>query len=515
MKKTVKLLACLLTLVLVMGNFSGITIAAADDRPVLRIEVFERGTPGLISNDNISTRYVQEHFGDPNGIKVEYVPVPRAQERDMLNTLMAANDAPDLCFTYYGDLVYSYAKDEGIYDLGPYIEKYPNLVSALGEDVLEYGKFAGVQYAIPAKRIDRGTLTTFIRKDWLDKLGLPVPTTTEEFYNTLVAFKEQDPGGLGDATIPFGLNYSAVDITWSSSNLLDSFKTDITDTQLATLPQFMLPGFKEGMRYLNKMYNEGLVSPNFALDQDTSQYQRDIASGKIGAFTNNFTYIYIAGYGNLAVELAKAVPGAELIPIDPFTNENGEHPKKLYDPNGILLFVPKTCKNPELVVKYLDWMTDPEVQMFLKYGIEGVHYESMENGYPTGRKTNAELPEGMLLGEVHMILNGDDFGDFEINLSAAAAAYPGYEESYKTSVRMSLVDGWSNIHLDTPVVSEATLGATVQDKGNELFVKSVTCKPEEFDKVYDGLLQEYLDIGGQEIIDEKTAIWTVQSGNAE
>lgn len=515
MKRT-KLLACLLTIAMFMGTFAGMTSALADDRPVLRIEIFDRGTPGLIANDNISTKYVQENFGDPNGIRVEYVPVPRSQERDMLNTLMAANDAPDLCFSYYGDLVFNYGKNGGLHDLGPYLENYPALKEYLGDNVLEYGVFGGVQFAIPAKRMDLGALTTFIRKDWLDKLGLEVPTTTEEFYNTMVAFKEKDPGGFGDQTIPYGLNYSGVDITWSSSNLLDSFKTaDLTDTDLATLPQFMLPGFKEGIRFLNKMYNEGLVSPNFALDQDTSQYKRDIASGKMGTLSNNFDFIYGAGNGYLAAEVAKAVPGAEYIAIDPFTNYEGKHPKKLYTPNGILLFVPKTCKDPDMVVKYLEWTTHPEVQTFLKYGIEGVHFESMEKGYPTGRKTNDELPEGMILGEVHMILNGNDFGDPEVNMQATAAAFPGFEDAFIKSLQTATVDGWNSPRLDSPVESEATLGATVQDKGNELFVKSVTCKPEEFDTVYDSLLAEYLEIGGQEIIDEKVAIWNRQNGITE
>lgn len=54
---------------------------------------------------------MQEKFGNPNNIKLEYVPVPRAQEVQKLNVLMASGgDAPDIVFTYDSNLVYNYVR---------------------------------------------------------------------------------------------------------------------------------------------------------------------------------------------------------------------------------------------------------------------------------------------------------------------------------------------------------------------------------------------------------------------
>lgn len=532
MRKNLRIIACIASAVMVMSAMAGCstgkepsdadqtsaktgTSSSASEKPSepikLKIEIFDRAIAGLTADNNISTKYVQENFGDPNNIEVTYIPVPRSQEKDMLNTLMAANDAPDLCFTYYNDLVYNYVKNDGLHDLTQLIAEHGKELSTfLGEDVLQWGQFNEKQYAIPARRTDRGTLTTFIRKDWLDQLKLPVPTTTQEFYDCMVAFKNAGLGG-ADTTIPFGLNFSAVDIIWSTANIIDSFKTTMSDKDLATLSEFAMPGAKEGIRFLNKMYSEGLVSQNFALDKDTSQYKKDIVSGKMGALQNNTDFIYSAGNGLLQMELAKTVPGAEYLAIDPFKNAEGKTPKRLYTSNGISNFVPKTCKNPEAVIKYLNWMVQDDVRDFLQYGVEGVHYESKANGYPEGKKANADLPAGQILGEVLMVLNGNDFGDPEINLKALGANYPGYEQKAIDSLKLSLIDGWTRPRLEAPVESESSLGATVQDKGNELFVKAITCKPAEFDAVYDKLLKEYMEIGGQKILDEKIAIWDAQN----
>lgn len=497
------------------GTTTGNTTTAAaesTERKTLRVAIFDRASPGMVADDNFTTRYVQENFGKEYNVDVEFVPIPRSQEVDKLNMLMAANDAPDICFTYYGEIVYNYVKNGGLCDLTDLLPEYgPDLVKLLGDEVLEYGQYDGRQMAIPARRVNRGTLTTMIRKDWLDKLGLPVPTTTEEFYNTMVAFKEQDPGGLGDACIPYGLDYSAVDITWSSANLLDSFKTEMTDEELATLPEFGMPGFKEGVRFLNKMYNEGLISPNFALDKDSSQYQKDIASGKIGCFSNNTDYVW-GRLDNLQKQLETTIPEGQFIPIDPFTNAEGKHPKRLYDPTGMRIIIPKTCKNPEIAIQYLNWMSDPDVLKDIQFGELGVHYMSDAEGYPTEIVPDDQVPEGMKKsgGDVGIILNGNDFGDPEINKKSMANKFPGYGEVYLQSEEMALVDGWMRPRIESPCESESTLGSTVKDKGNELFVLSVTCKPEEFDQVYDSMYEEYMSIGGQKILDEKLELWRAQ-----
>ncbi|KWX83084.1 ABC transporter substrate-binding protein, partial [Paenibacillus riograndensis] len=96
------------------------TESAATSGPpaTLTVEVFDRGVQGQPDlNNNMWTKYVNEKFGKPNNAIVKYVSVPRSQEIDKLNVLMAAGEAPDISFTYDGTTVTRYAKSKGIYTL--------------------------------------------------------------------------------------------------------------------------------------------------------------------------------------------------------------------------------------------------------------------------------------------------------------------------------------------------------------------------------------------------------------
>jgi putative aldouronate transport system substrate-binding protein len=119
------------------------------DPVMLKVEVFDRGNEpagaGPVTN-NYWTQRIQKNFGDPNIIKLEFVPVPRNQEVDKLNVLMASSDAPDIVFTYSQNTIYNYIKDGGLIDLGKLLDQYrPILKKFLGEDVLKYGMFNGAQ----------------------------------------------------------------------------------------------------------------------------------------------------------------------------------------------------------------------------------------------------------------------------------------------------------------------------------------------------------------------------------
>lgn len=99
---------------------------SSKERVTLRVEVFDRGNSpeGMTVTNNLMTKYVQENFGDPNNIDVEFVAVPRSEEINNLNVLMAAGTAPDIIFTYNAGAVYSWAQQGGLMDLGACIQMY-------------------------------------------------------------------------------------------------------------------------------------------------------------------------------------------------------------------------------------------------------------------------------------------------------------------------------------------------------------------------------------------------------
>jgi putative aldouronate transport system substrate-binding protein len=489
----------------------------ASQKPVtLKVEVFDRGNApagaGPVTN-NYWTQWIQKNFGDPNNIKMEFVPVPRNQEVDKLNVLMSTGDAPDLVFTYDMNTIYNYVNDGGLTELNQLIEENgPNLKTFLGEEVLGYGVFSGKQYTIPAKRTLQFTQSTYIRKDWLDKLGLPVPTTTEEFYNTMKAFKEKDPGQTAGKVIPY--SFSAINGTTITSPgvLISSFVKNMEEEDFYALssanyiPELTKPGYKEGVQFLNKLYTEGLINPDFALDKDGKQLESDVSNGYVGAFTALAAHPSLMQSGNVFDTMKKNVPGAEYVAIDPFTNQDGKTPKSIYDPTGIHMMIPKTSKHAAEAIKYLDWMSQPDVLFTLTNGLEGQHY-TLENDLPKAITTDEAKQTFYNNADIALVINGKDFGSQEKNIEAVALSFPGYTELAKQTIINGLKDGFTLPRFDRPIESEIKYAKTLKDKGEETVVKSILAKPDQFDKIFDSNVKEYLKLGGQEVIDERRAAY--------
>ncbi|MBD2871707.1 extracellular solute-binding protein [Paenibacillus arenilitoris] len=485
------------------GESSTPGAAPSGDPVTLTVEIFDRGIQGQPDlNDNTWTRYINENFGKANNAIVKFVPVPRSQEIDKLNVLMAAGEAPDISFTYDGATVSRYAKSNGIMQLDDLLEEHgQDLKNYLGETVLTYGRYNGKLMAIPAKRTSLAWIGSFIRKDWLDKLGLPVPTTREELYEALIAFRDKNPGGV-DGVIPWGV--AATGMNYGYGNLSESFWEEQSEEEFVTMPNWLKPGNKEALKFLNKLYNEGLISPDFALDKTAQQADADVTNGKVGFFSANWDYPLRQ---NISEPLRANVPEAVFVPIDAFKNDEGKYKKIAYNENGINVFIPKSSKNAELAMKYLNWMSNPEVLFFLQYGEEGVNHK-MVNGIPQViNQTGDNMQTSALNLDYTLVVNGVELGDQEKNIKALAATAPGLEEIAEQSYKINTTDSYTGFFFDTPNEANIKFGKTLGDLNKQMTDKLIVCKPSEFDGLYDSLVQEYMAAGGQAVMDESVQIY--------
>lgn len=496
------------------------TAATTKEHRTLTVEVFDRGKPGQPDlNNNFWTKYINDHFGKQYNATVKFVSVPRAQEVDKLNVLMASGEAPDISYTYNQAVVYNYVQQGGLAELDPVLKQHgPTLTKYLGDEVLKYGKFNGKQYSVPGKRTVLAGSNTFIRKDWLDKLGLPVPTTAEQFYDTMVAFKEKNPGNVS-GVIPYG--YSLQPQNPGLSYIPEAFKpSNLTEEQFATLqPQAIwlanwnMPGFDKAVQYMNKMYNAGLISPNFATDKDGKMLDADISNGKVGAFQTNWDGPYRTAPGTYA-NLAKNVPGAQLIPIDPWQNDAGKHPKNGYSPNGMYIIIPKSSKNVDLAIQYLNWMADPKVTLFLQNGEEGVDY-NMVNGIPKQTGTTNSGDKMMTVAnnlDYDILSNGIELGDQAKNTAAISSGYPGYEKDVENALKVGMVDYYTTYFHSIPNAADAKNNATLKNLSAQMLAKLIVAKPAEVDSLYKTLVQQYMDQGGQAVQDEYIKNYKAQNG---
>jgi putative aldouronate transport system substrate-binding protein len=499
--------------------------SAARGKATVKVEVFDRGTSGG-SNwsrsdpaNNNWTKWIQEKVMKDENIAVAFVAVPRSEEVTALNNMIAAGNAPDICLTYSNELIANYQELGGLFNMAPYLDSLlKDLKAYLGPDPSFPGRHliarkqdrsTGGVYAIPGRRTILARHNTFMRKDWLDKLGLPAPSTTEEFFNALVAFKEKDPGNVGkDRIIPFGLSKVAQQ---HAGILLGSFTApnlSVKERWINTIGEFefLLPGYKEGFRFLNRMYNAGLIDRDFPLYPDKEASYNSVKAGIVGSFGANWD----VGTG-FNVDLRKAVPNGEIVAVDPFKNSAGKTVKSVYDPEGIFFFIPKSSKVPEEAMRYANWLGRRENYSFLQIGQQGIVHDTVD-GLPK-IKMPQDIPPLWIQNSGNNMdyvfnINGIDLGDPKKNAQVLALGNPELDpkyiiEAYEIAMRNPVPV--PIIIPSSPLTASGPYMQTLTDKAYTLMSEAITAKPADFDRVWDAGIADWLGSGAQTIIDERRA----------
>ena len=524
MKRILSLLL-VLSMVLSLGLVSASAEAKFVDgkftEPVtIQVEIYNRSNDGGSDpTNNKFTDYIKKGMLEKYNVNVEYVSVPRWTEVDEINNLLAAGTAPDVCVTYSYPTIQTYATMGGVLDLAPYIEEYkallPNLFNLLGDYNIYYDQDpeSGELWAIEAILAVRARINMFVREDWLAKLNMAVPTTIEEFEAMLVAFRDNAELLLGaDAArmIPYTTSY---DIGWRNDHMLTSFVPDAaTDEELYVKGfddrHLLYPGYKEGVRVLNKWYNMGLMWKDFALygSGDTTE-DSYIKAGFVGAFMHNWDYPYRNGDESIIANLKRnAGEDANYIAIECFKNDAGEYRKFLADSVDRKVFFPATNDQPLASLLYLDFISSPETVTYLQIGDEGINHEVTENG---AKKTiaatgNDIMNSGMNI-DYTITINGLNLFDAELTGKSQALNYAGIEaEDVVQALAASTNGGRTVKHFNVGAIeAEEGIGTSLSEKRDAFLCKAVVAAPDQFDAIYDAGMEDYLASGGQDIIDER------------
>ena len=523
-----------LVLALAMIASLGITSAfAADDGFVdgrftetrhITVEIFQRPNDGNSDpTDNPYANYIKEKMLEKYNVEVEFVPVGRWTEVDDLNNLLSVNKAPDVSYTYSAPTIRTYAAMEvdangtpGVVDLAPYLEEYKDYLGDLiakvgGEEGLLYDKdpVTGSVWMIEGALAENARINTFIRKDWLDKLNLPLPTTTEEFYNALVAFRDNAELLLGadaDKMIPYT---TSTDIGWRNDLLSISFVADdISDETLFVYGyddrHILYPGYKEGIRTLNKWYNEGLIWKDFGQYNDSTEEDNKMKAGFVGAFMHNWDYPFRGEADSIQSNLTRNVgEGAMYVAVDCFKNDAGITKKFLAPLVGgdRKIFFPHTNKEPLASLLYLNFISSPETVYFLQTGLEGTTFEKKEDGSIVLINATGEWIKNSVNNiDYTMTTNGLTLGD-----AATYASYPGTApEIVKDALAYAKTNARIAKHYNVgSVEAEEAVGSSLNEKRNAFLTLAVTASVEDFDKVFDEGIEDYMISGGQDIIDER------------
>ena len=528
------LLAAGMTLPMMAVNVSAdeLTDGKFAETKHITVEVYDRGNDGGSDpTNNKYTKYIQDQMLERYNVEVEFIAVPRWTEVEQINNLLAAGDAPDICVTYDYPTIQTYANMGGVLDLASYVDDnkdiLPNLWDWLGETNLYWDKDpeAGTIWAIEAKLATSNRINTFVRKDWLDKLGLAEPTTKQEFEDMLIAFRDNAETLLGedaDKMVPYSVSY---DVGWRAATLLESFiDPDISDKDFYIYGfddrKFTEPGVKEGVRLLNKWYNEGLMWKDFALYGSGDTTEDDMMkAGYVGAFTHNWDYPYRNGEDSIQTNLQRMVgEDATYIVVDPFEDSKGTHTKFVPGPIDRKIFFPSTNDEPLASMLYLDFISSPEVIEYLQIGDEGVTHNVLDDGaVEVIAATGDDIQNSGFNIDYTITCNGLKLVDEEQTLKSTAHSYAGIDPAqveHANEVANTDLRVGKNVNVGT-IEAEEGQGPALSEKKDVVFDNAVIAATDEFDSVWDAGMEDYLSSGGQAIIDERTEKFEATFGDVD
>jgi putative aldouronate transport system substrate-binding protein len=410
LKKSLKIMSIIMTLGIVMSIFSGCKksggansgIESTEKDPYANVPkeisvlMFDRGVVASSEGtyeENRWTKYINEK----SGIKVKWIPVPRTQNQQKTNALIASGQAPDLIWEYSRDYMAQLVDQGAIQPIDDHLKKYSKTYNAYlnkNQELKPYVTFGDKMYAWTSKRSVESIANhaMWIRKDWLDKLGLKVPTTDEELFQVAKAFKDLDPDANGKAdTYGFAFNYNMSGIVQAlygaANSLVENGKiVDPIDTQR----------YKDVLTFRKRMFDEGLIDKEFITDKNYTRERQIWVTGKAGIYFGSWNM------ENEWKDLKKNVPTAEMVALEPVSTKYGRFGLWQEPPANIIVGLNKDSKNPKAAVEFMDWLIQDENWFPIKFGIEGTNYK-MVNGVPQSIDAEKNRTELGYSGEYALI----------------------------------------------------------------------------------------------------------------
>ncbi|MDQ1913943.1 extracellular solute-binding protein [Paenibacillus sp. GD4] len=336
--------------------------------------------PGDSTENNQYTRYVKEQLNVE--VKNAWQAATGKDYDQKVNLSIASNDLPDAMIVNDTQLR-QMVKANQLADL---TEVYKNYASPAVKSIIDSTKglamkavtFNGKMLAIPNVTTESDMVhLMWIRKDWLDKLGLQPPKTIDELEKVAKAFVEQDPDGNGKADTmgivgpqsggllhanfiaPNNNNYG-FDPVFSSYHAYPGFW--LKDKDGKAVYGSILPETKTALAKLRDWYAKGLIDKEISVRKDSAEL---IKSGKAGIWFG----MWWGGYGPLGDAIKndpKANWQAYTAPLD----ASGEFTPHMGTPSNKFLVVRKGYAHPEAALKLENLLLRDESKMDVKVSLD-------------------------------------------------------------------------------------------------------------------------------------------------
>ncbi|ULL16768.1 extracellular solute-binding protein [Paenibacillus sp. H1-7] len=426
------------------------------------------------------------------GVNVQVIAVDSPDYENKLNTMIASGSPPDIFRSASKAKIKELVDNKVILPLDDLLAKNgKNVMDNKGKYLKGAGYIDGKTYAIPNAYVLGNGLA--LRKDWLDKLGLRVPTTLDEYDNVLRAFANKDPDGNGKKdTIPLGLIISA-DQTFD--HLFSAYgvpmKTGVMINGKVT-PWMLAPGYLDAVKHINLMYNEGLIEPDFATVPNLQEFEK-LWNGKMGAFqfnppgtTQNWLTRYIENpKPTFVYTIVKGPAGI------------GGNTRFVREDRGPWTHISSKSKDPESAMKVLDFLISEDGDRLTWAGVEGQQYTRKDGKFewikPFDDAVQLRNVGGFAYNGISQRLDG-----MEIQLM---------NEQTRKAIELSVNSPIPDAYIFGVPEIEKEKKKVLDDLEIEFRTAAIVSKGGNLDKMYDDFKKKYLAEGGGLWIEQATAIY--------
>lgn len=327
--------------------------------------------------DDFVRKAIEEKFNVR--LRIEHM-VPGPDYENRLNAHLSANDPPDMWRDVGGDGGNKYSIDGILADITNVVtpQTMPNYFNYwMDEQTFRRYQSQGQTVRAPVPYNKELYRAWYIRKDWLNRLGLRIPQSYDEYVEVLKAFTRNDPDGNGkDDTYGFttaaagdgiGLDWPEY---WKSGLVLAhtridgryvDFQTDDRMTQVLT--------------DVAERIADGVVDPDWFMNKSPQHIDKAV-QGKAGVVMGSvLDFAFESNPYSIQSRTRLLFPEADWVPFTPF----GNHPIQSGIAPGTPFLFPKSVaeSDPEKItriVRILDWLAGEEGFLLTHYGLEGRHY---------------------------------------------------------------------------------------------------------------------------------------------
>lgn len=325
--------------------------------------------------DNFNENPAYQELERITGVHIEWENVSSEGSAEKRALRLAQGNLPDLFFrcAMSDNEVTSLASAGQLVDLGNLLnENAPNFMALVEKDPSILASIMdadGHVYTLPQITTPSITSHLILNVKWLENLGLKMPTTRDEYYEVLKAFKEQDANGNGnpDDEIPL----SAVGLG-GFTDLMHSFGVYIDNYYgMFVYPgntnvecSYIADGMKEALTWLKKLYDEGLIDPE-SFSQSGDTYTVKGTSNTLGS-------LRVAGaFVNVGNDLHFDYRG-----LAPFPDQNGNCLiNKRHAAGGNQFCITSNCSDPAMALRWVDYLYSEAGTTLVWLGVEGVSWE--------------------------------------------------------------------------------------------------------------------------------------------